>query len=189
MSAALQVDDGGFGLGRDFNEFLEHLAVHRARKLGCAPPGHRLDVQHGVLQAAGHQLARHLLASLDEPAFFLLGHFEQRRAGNEDVPLLDELAHLAEEERQQQGANVLAVDVGIGEDDDLAVADLANVFDVFDVDADGGDERRNLLVLQQFLEPGFLDVEHLAAERENGLKLALAALLGAAAGGIALHQE
>ena len=39
----------------------------------------------------------------------------QRRLGDVDVAVLDERAHLAEEEGEQQGADVAAVDVGITE--------------------------------------------------------------------------
>ena len=84
-------------------------------------------------------------------------------------PVLDQLAHLAEEERQQQRADVLAVHVGVGQDDDLAVADLGDVLGVADVHADGGDQAGDLLVLEQLLEAGLLDVEHLAAQRQDGL--------------------
>ena len=49
-------------------------------------------------------------------------HAVQRRHGRVDAALLDERAHVAEEERQQQGADVRAVDVGVAHQDDLAVA-------------------------------------------------------------------
>ena len=39
----------------------------------------------------------------------------QRRLGDEDVAVLDERLHLAEEEREQQRADVAAVDVGVGQ--------------------------------------------------------------------------
>ena len=44
-------------------------------------------------------------------------HRVQRRLGDVDETGLDELWHVAEEECQQQGADVRAVDVGVGEDD------------------------------------------------------------------------
>jgi hypothetical protein len=40
------------------------------------------------------------------------------------VPALDQLRHLPEEEGQQQRADMGAVHVGIGHDDDLVVAQL-----------------------------------------------------------------
>src|SRR6185312_6104361 len=107
----------------------------------------------------------------------------------EHVPFLHELPHLPKEERQQQGADMLAVHVGIGQDDDLAVADLADVLDVLDIDADGRDEGGDFLVLQEFFEAGLFDIKDFAAEREHGLEHAVATAFGAAAGGIALDEE
>src|SRR3546814_8913025 len=46
----------------------------------------------------------------------------ERRLGNEEVPVLDQLRHLPVEEGQQQGTDVGAVDVGVGHDHDLVVA-------------------------------------------------------------------
>jgi uncharacterized protein YunC (DUF1805 family) len=50
------------------------------------------------------------------------------------------LGHLAEEERQQERANVRAVHVGVRHDDDLAVAQLREVELVA---ADAGAERHD----------------------------------------------
>ena len=49
-------------------------------------------------------------------------HLVERRLGDEDVAAVDQFAHLPEEEGEQQGADVRAVDVGIRHDDDLVVA-------------------------------------------------------------------
>jgi hypothetical protein len=56
------------------------------------------------------------------------------------VAALDQLRHLPVEEGQQQRADVGAVDVGVGHDDDLVVAQLV---DVELVAADAGAERRD----------------------------------------------
>ena len=48
----------------------------------------------------------------------------QRRLRDVDVAALDQLRHVAEEEREQQRADVRAVHVGVGHQDDLAVAQL-----------------------------------------------------------------
>ena len=50
---------------------------------------------------------------------------EERRLRDVDEALLHQLRHLAEEEGQQQRADVRAVDVRIGHDDDLVVASAA----------------------------------------------------------------
>ena len=71
---------------------------------------------------------------------------EQRRLGDEEMPVLDDRAHLAEEEGEQQGADVRAVDVRVGHDDDLVVAQLLDVEVVAaDAGAERGDERADLL--------------------------------------------
>ena len=54
-------------------------------------------------------------------------HFVQRRLCNVDVATLDQLGHLAVEKGKQQGADVCAVDVGIGHDDDAVVAQFVDV--------------------------------------------------------------
>jgi hypothetical protein len=97
---------------------------------------------------------------------------------------------VAEEERQQQRADVRAVHVGVGHDDDLAVAELGGVEIVL---ADAGAERRDhgadFLVAQHLVVARFFDVEDFALQRQNGLEAAVAALLGGAAGRFALDQE
>lgn len=51
-----------------------------------------------------------------------------------------ERAHVAIHERQEQGGDVLAVHIGVGHEDDLAVAQLADVEFLADAGAEGGDE-------------------------------------------------
>ena len=55
------------------------------------------------------------------------GDLVERRLGDEEVPVLDQLRHLPVEEGQQQGADVGAVDVGVGHDHDLVIAQLLEV--------------------------------------------------------------
>ena len=55
------------------------------------------------------------------------GDLIERRLGDEDAALADEFGHLAEEEGEQEGADVGAVHVGVGHDDDFAVAELGDV--------------------------------------------------------------
>ena len=99
-------------------------------------------------------------------------------------------AHLAEEERQQQSADMRAVDVGVGHDDDLVIAQLVDIEVVAaDAGAERRDQRADLLARQHLVEARALDVEDLAAQRQHRLELAVAALLGGAAGRIALDDE
>ena len=59
----------------------------------------------------------------------LVAHLNAKdgRAGNIDIAGIDQRAHVLVEERQQQDADVRAVDVCIGHDDDLVVASLGNI--------------------------------------------------------------
>ena len=113
----------------------------------------------------------------------------QRRLGQVDVAELDERAHVAEQQRQQQRRDVLAVDVGIGHEHDLVVPGLVGV----EVLADAGAERRDhglhLVVAEGPVEARLLDVEDLAAQRQDRLRLGVAALDGRTAGRVALDDE
>ena len=83
-----------------------------------------------------------------------------------------------------------AVDVGVRHDDDLVVAQLVGVeLLAADAGAERGDQRADLLAAQHLVEARALDVEDLAAQRQHGLEFAVAALLGGAAGRVALDDE
>ena len=82
-----------------------------------------------------------------------------------------------------------AVHVGIGHDDDFVIAQFVEIKRAFtlavaNARADGRDHRADFVVLKNFVEPRFLDVDQFAANRQNRLELPVAALLGRAAGGI-----
>ena len=114
----------------------------------------------------------------------------ERRLRNVDVAALDELFHLPEEKRQQQRADVRAVHVRVGHDDDLVVAQLVRIeFVASDSGAERRDQRADFLARQHLVEARALDVEDLAAQRQNRLEFAVAALLGGAAGAVALDDE
>src|SRR4030095_10880926 len=71
-----------------------------------------------------------LLAALD---------LDQRRLRDEQMTLLDELGHLAVEEREQERADVAPVDVGVRHDDQPPVAQARLV----EVGAGAAPERRD----------------------------------------------
>ena len=97
---------------------------------------HVLELRGGEDFAVGEVLQLHLLgAELDEDVVelrvvvhvllaLLALDLIERRLGDVDVALLHELRHLPVEEGEQQGADVRAVHVGVGHDDDAAVAQL-----------------------------------------------------------------
>src|SRR5918998_2193140 len=113
----------------------------------------------------------------------------ERRLADVDVALLDQRLHLAEEERQQQRADVGAVDVGIGEDADLVVAALVEVELVAEAGTDRRDERLHLVVLEHAVDARPLDVEDLAADGQDRLRRRIAALHRRAPGRVALDDE
>src|SRR5439155_11668533 len=114
----------------------------------------------------------------------------KRRLGDVEIALLDQLPHLAEEERQQQGADMAAVDIGIGHDDDAVIARLFR-FEILAADAGAKrlDQGPDLGRGQHLVEAGALDIEDLPLERQDRLAAPVAALLGGAAGAVALDDE
>ena len=63
-----------------------------------------------------------LLVGVAEVVFLLVPDAEEGRFENEDAPVEDELAVEAHEERREEHPDVESVDIGIGREDDLAVA-------------------------------------------------------------------
>ena len=112
----------------------------------------------------------------------------QRRLGYVQIPALDQLAHVAEEEGEDERPNVRAVHVGVGHDDDAVVAQPREVEVVVHARADGGDHRADAVVAQHLVGARLLDVEYLAPQRQNRLRAAVAPALRRAAGGVALDQ-
>ena len=120
----------------------------------------------------------------------------ERRLRNVDVTTLHQLGHLAVKEGEQQRADVRAVHVGVGHDDDAVVAQLGDVEVVIargapglaDAGAQGGDQGQNFVAGQELFVARFFHVQNLAAQGQNGLELAVAPLLGAAAGRVALDD-
>ena len=81
------------------------------------------------------------------------------------------------------------VDVGIGHDEDFVVAHLGDVELIPDAGAQRRDDRHQLVVAVHAVGAGFLNVEHLAPQRQNRLDVRIAPLLGRASGRVALHNE
>ncbi len=131
-----------------------------------------------------------LVVVLDVGLLLAALEFVQRRLRDVDVPALDELGHLAIEEREQQCADVASVDIRIAHDDHAVIAELGDVEIVL---ADAGTERRDqradLGRRQHLVEARPLDIQDLALERQDRLRAPVAALLGGAAGGVALDDE
>src|SRR5439155_22197126 len=124
------------------------------------------------------------------PAHFLAElQAVERRLADVDATLLHQRPEMAIEEGQEQGADVRAVDVRIGEQDRLAVAQLFRVEIVADARAERDDERLDLLVREHLVGARLLDVEDLAAKREDRLEAPVATGLRVAAGRDALDDD
>src|SRR5690606_34160340 len=108
--------------------------------------------------------------------------------GDVDVAALDQRRHLAVEQGQQQGADVGAVHVRVGHDDDAVVAQFVDVEIRTDAGAQGGDQGSDLFAGQQAVKARLFDVQDLAAQRQDGLEFTVAALFGRAAGRVALDN-
>ena len=117
----------------------------------------------------------------------------KRRLRDVNLAGAHQFGHLPEEKGQQQRANVRAVHVRIGHDDDAAVAQLCDIEPAFvlaialllrlaDAGADRRDHRLDLSVLEKLIFARFLDVDQLAADRQNRLITPVATLFGGAAG-------
>ena len=133
---------------------------------------------------------RSLCAVVQRPVGFLADvDAIERRLREEDAALRDQAGHVAVDERQQQRRDVMAVGVGVGEDDDLAVAQPRRVEVLAEPAAERGDQVRQLLVLEHLRERRALGVEHLAAQRQDRLRRAIASLLGGPAGRVTFDDE
>ena len=88
-----------------------------------------------------------------------------------------------------------AVDIGVGHNDDLVVAKLVDIDEAVallvapDAGTQSCDQRADLVVAEHLVLARALHVQHLAAERQHRLVLSRAALLGRAAGAIALDDQ
>ena len=153
-----------------------------------------------ALEAGDAELALDLLALdlLQQRALFFLVqcvehllahvHAEQRRHRHEHVAGIHQGGKVLEEQRGEQGGDVQAVGVGVGQDHHLAVAQPGQVV-LAGVAADGHGQVVHFLRGQHAAGGHFPGIEDLAAQRQDRLEILVAGLLGAAAGGVAFHQE
>ena len=90
---------------------------------------------------------------------------------------------------KQQRADVAAVDVGVGHQHELAVAAFADVFELGPGrNADRLEDVEDFFVVEHLDELGLFDVEDFAPQRQDGLRVGIAARVGRAAGRIAFDQ-
>jgi hypothetical protein len=98
------------------------------------------------------------------------------------MPFGHEAGHLAVEEGHKQGPDVGTIDIGVAHHDHLPVPPLGWVFFLTDPVAHGRNDVANLLVAENTIKPGALDVEDFAAQGKDGLVKAVATALSRAPG-------
>ena len=109
---------------------------------------------------------------------------------NIDVSGLDHGAHLAIEEREQQRADVAAINVGVGQDNHFVITGFAHIkLVVADATTDGSDQRLNFGVLQHFVEACALDIENFSANWQDRLRSWFACVYCCAAGRVAFNDK
>jgi len=157
------------------------ILLHVQKKLGEARAFEqnaffRLDGM--IFGGALHQLVSEIILVADVALALTAFHAVERRLRDVDMAAVDKLLHVAEEEREKQRADVAAVDVGIGHQNDFVIAELAGVEIVFtDAGAERGDDGANFFVAEHLVVAGFFDVEDFALEREDRLIAAVASAL------------
>src|SRR5215217_3578099 len=141
------------------------------------------QTQHRVFQSRIDEIILERLGVLQ----ILLGgaalDLIERRLGDIEMAALDDLGHLPIEKGEQQRADMGAVDIGVGHNDDLVIAQLGDVeaLDIrvaADTGAKGGNQRADLGRRQHLVEAGALDIQYFAAQRKHRLVLAVPRLLG-----------
>src|ERR671911_1371187 len=112
----------------------------------------------------------------------------ERRKGDVDVAGLDQVPHVAIQERQHQRSNVASVHVGVGHDDDLVVAHLLEIEALPHPGAYRADQGLYLGVGEDLVDVGLLHVEDLAPQRQDGLEVSVPPAFGRSAGRVALDD-
>src|SRR5439155_25862847 len=105
----------------------------------------------------------------------------KRRLGEKHLAARDQLRQMTIDKCEEQRRDVVAVGIGVGEDDDLPVAQLRQIEVLAEAAAERRHEIRELLVLEDLRERRAFGVQNLAAQRQNRLARAIASLLGGSA--------
>src|SRR6185295_3351923 len=115
-----------------------------------------------------HQIADHQALIFYVLLFLAALNLKQWRLGDVDVAALNQLGHLAIEESKQQGSDVRTVDVGVGHQDYLVIAEFGSVkIFLANAGSEGGDQRLDLAVTKHLVKARFFHVENLALERKD----------------------
>src|SRR4029453_8781757 len=90
----------------------------------------------------------------------------QRRLRQKDAARLDPFGDGPGDERQQQRRDVVAVRVGVGQDDDAAVAQTRQIEVLPEAATERNDQVRELFVLEHLRQRRALRIQYLAQQRQ-----------------------
>src|SRR2546421_2955772 len=121
------------------------------------------------------------LVSINVLHLLPLTDMEKRRLRYIDVPLCNQLLHVAEEEGEQECAYMCTVNISVAHNDDTPVAQFCHIELLTEADADSRNNILDLLVFQHLVEAGPLDIKNLTSQGQDGLEVAGAAPLGGGA--------
>src|SRR5207249_8468627 len=96
--------------------------------------------------------------------------------------------HLAIEKSKKQSADVRAVNVRVGHDDDRMIAQLGRIIIFFDPCAQCHNHQADFLKREHFVETHLLDIEDFSLEQENHLVTPISSLLHKASNRISLDK-
>src|ERR1043166_6834768 len=105
------------------------------------------------------------------------------------MTVIDKLRHLAEEERHQERGDMRAVNIGVSHDDDALGAQRLLAVMRTDAAAERQHKIVEFLVGAHLVGRGARDIEDLAAQRQDRLRVAVARLFRRAAGAVALDEK
>ena len=150
----------------------------------------RGQAQNHSVKALSHQIIIQARLVFEVNFGLPARHLIERRLRDIEVSAFNDFGHLAEEEREQKRPNVRAVNVRVGHDDDLVVAQLVDVELVTaDPGAQSGDQRADFLAAEHPVETRAFHVQDFTTQGQNRLIAPRATLFGGPASAVTLDQE
>ena len=104
------------------------------------------------------------------------------------MPFAHQIRHFLKEEGHQQRGDMRAVDIGIGHDDDPLIPQIVGIAFVAHPAAEREREIGDFGICADFVHRGTGDIQDLAADRQDRLRLPVPRLLGGATGTVALDN-
>src|SRR5260221_898354 len=102
-------------------------AFKQMRKVGAGNALAAGKRQHTVLQTFIDEMIFKFALVLEVALRLAARRLVKRRLRDEEMAAFDQLRHLAIEEGEQQRADMCAVDIGVGHDDDFVVAQFVGI--------------------------------------------------------------